>query len=147
MKKWIHESEDIKEVEANADIPEDDKKTVKASDEPDWDWDDTDYEDKDEDYVSYSDVENDFVETEEEVMSELGLYLDFSSVRNGHGPVFIYSDPNNENNSDMWMGDDEAYIDKLDYSYYVEDIEAEVLQYPKDEWRARYKAYLQGLAN
>lgn len=152
MKKWLHEHEDIPaddktKVKAHADIPADDKKTVKASDEPDWDWDDTDYEDEDEDYVTYDEVENDFVPTEEEVMKELGLYLDFSSIRNGHGPVFIYSDPDHECNSDMWDGDEEAYIDRLDYSDYTSDIEAEVLQYPKDEWRDRYKTYLQGLSN
>lgn len=52
---------------------------------------------------------------EEAAASELGVYFDFSSIRYHDGTVFIYSDPNHENDSDIWMGDDDAEVGSVDY--------------------------------
>ena len=103
--------------------------------------------DSDEEYISYEEAEYDmgFMDIENEVIDELGLYIDFSSVRYNDGPIWIFSDPDHENDADMWMGDIDEAIAELDFSEYSYGVESEVLRYPQEEWKDRYTAYLQSL--
>ena len=100
--------------------------------------------DDEEDYMTYMDAcdEKNFYQIEDEVWEELGLYLDFSSVRGDYGTVFVYSDPNHENNADIWMGDDDAEITRIDYPDYAYSVEMDVLTAPESEWKERYKKYI-----
>lgn len=111
---------------------------IKGDEDEDWD--------DEEDYMTYMDACDDrnFYAIEEEVWKELGLYLDFSSIRGDYGTVFAYSDPNHENNADIWMGDDDAEITRIDYPDYTYSVETEVLEYPESEWKEKYKKYLEG---
>ena len=87
------------------------------------------------------------MDVENEVIDELGLYIDFSSVRGDDGPIWILPDPNHENNSDMWMGGnvDEDALVRMDFSDYAYDVETEVLTAPKSEWKELYRKYIKSL--
>lgn len=82
---------------------------------------------------------------EEKVIDELGLYMDFSAVRGDYGPIWIFSDPEHENDADMWMGDLNEALCKLDYSDFAFGVVTEVISYPKEEWKERFKNYILGL--
>lgn len=103
--------------------------------------------DSGEEYISYEEAEYDmgFMDIEQEVINELGLYIDFSSVQGDSGTIWIYSDPDHKNNSDMWMGNTDEAIEVLDFSEYSYGVESEVLCYPQEEWKDRYKEYLESL--
>ena len=111
------------------------------------------YDDFDDEYVDYDWQEkteeeylsDDFRNIEDAVLAELGIYLDTSSVRGSDGEVFIFSDPDNENDSDMWMGDDDALIDQLDWQDYMFCLSDEVFSKDKSEWKDAYKALMQRL--
>lgn len=103
-------------------------------------------EDRDSGEIVY-DAEYDygFLDIEEEVHKDLGLYLDFSSVRGSYGPIFIYDSTGYECNSDMWDGDPDAEITSIDYSEWADDVVTEVLCNPEEEWERLYKEYIQSL--
>jgi len=90
---------------------------------------------------------DEFIGIESDVIDELGLYVDFSSVRGDSGTIWIFSDPNHENNADMWMGNLDEALAKLDYSEYIYGVIENVLTQPKDTWRENYKKYLQSLCS
>ena len=100
----------------------------------------------DDDMLNYQDAIDgyDFYEIENSVAEELGIYLDFSSIRGDSGTIFIFSDPEQENSGcDVWLGDEDAelgYIDFEDYTYFLEN---EVFTQPEDQWRSIYKKYIQ----
>lgn len=98
-------------------------------------------------YEDFDYIYNDrFMNTEMKVIDEMGLYIDFSSIRYDAGPIWIFSDPNHENMSDMWEGDvDEDALAKLDFSEYTEGLIQNVLCYPQEQWARRYKKYLKSL--
>ena len=103
----------------------------------------------DEDWCnSYYDIacDTDFFEVEEDVERELGLYLDFSTVRGTGGEVFIFSDPDHLNNYDMWMGDPGAEIDRLEFSDYASYVAGNIFSEDKSKWRDLYRDYLISLA-
>lgn len=84
---------------------------------------------------------DEFLPYEEEVLHELGLYLDTSSVRGDYGSVYIYSDPEGENDVDMWMGDEDALLAKVEWQYYMSAI-ARVLSKDESEWEDAYKTMI-----
>ena len=85
---------------------------------------------------------DEFLPYEEEVLHELGLYLDTSSVRGDYGSVYIYSDPEGENDDvDMWMGDPDALLAKVEWQYYMSAI-ARVLSKDESEWEDAYKTMI-----
>lgn len=88
-----------------------------------------------------------FMDIEDQVHNEAGIYVDYSAVRGGYGPVFIFQDPNHECMSDMWDGDPEAEIGRIEYNDYAEDIIQNVLIYPRDEWKTRYRKFIDNLAD
>ena len=114
----------VEEIENTTDIT--------ASDDEDDEWEDDMYFDMEE-----------FYPIEEQVWAELGLYLDMSSVRFDDGTVFIYSDPNQENDADIWMGDEDAEITRISYPEYKWKIE-NIMRKPRSQWRDLYKKYLEG---
>lgn len=100
----------------------------------------------DEDWCnSYYDIasDTDFFEVEEDVERELGLYLDFSTVRGASGEVFIFSDPHHLNDYDMWMGDPGAQIDRLEFSDYASYVAGNIFSKDRSEWEQLYKEYLE----
>ncbi len=94
---------------------------------------------------SYETAGDTIRDIEDEVAYELGLYLDFSSIRYGMGTIFIFSDPEHENNCDVWIGDWGAELGAIDYEDYVTGVENEVLRYPESQWKAKYTHFLQSL--
>jgi hypothetical protein len=89
--------------------------------------------------------EHNFFDIENAVADELGVYLDFSSVRGDEGEVFIFSDEDHENSdSDMWMGDDDALITKVSFSDYVDGVK-EATSGDEGQWEQKYRSYLEGL--
>ncbi len=66
------------------------------------------------------DGEIDIFSWEDDAMKDLGIYFDYSAIRFGTGTVTIFSDPNNKCNSDVWDGDDDAFLAEIDYQDYNE---------------------------
>jgi len=99
----------------------------------------------DEDYYSIDEAYEDesLLDVENDASAELGIYMDFSSVRGDSGTIFIFSDPDQENDADMWFGDEDAELAAIDFAEYAEGVEENVLQYDQSEWLDRYKAYIQ----
>ena len=109
------------------------------------DFDEDDFIDDDasaHDIYMEAEYERGFMDIENDVIDELGLYFDFSSVRGDAGTIFIFSDPEHENNADMWMGDTDEALARLDFSQYVEDLASYVFTKDKSEWKDSYKKYL-----
>lgn len=102
---------------------------------------------EDDEYISYDDAEWNmgFMDIENDVIDKLGLYLDFSAVRGDSGPVYIFADPQHENNADMWMGDPDAELARLDFSEYASGVESNVLCYPETDWASKFTSYLKSL--
>ena len=96
---------------------------------------------------SYFDAteEKDFFDIENEVFAELGIYVDFSSVRGNSGTLFIYADPTHECSSDVWDGDEDAEITSVPFEDYSYEVEERVLAYPEEEWEVRFKDYVETL--
>lgn len=88
---------------------------------------------------------DEFLDVETKVLDDMGLYIDSSSVRGGYGPIWIFSDPEHENNADMWFGDLDEALCKMDWAEYMSGLASEVGPYPKDQWKDRYTAYLKKL--
>ena len=114
-------------------------KKVTASDDYD-DWEDDPRSDAE--IVQDAEYDEDLLDIETEVLDELGLYADFSSVRGDYGPIWFFSDPNHENNSDMWMGDLDDALKEIDYSDYCNGLVTDVIMQPKDQWKDCYKKYI-----
>ena len=118
------------------------------------DYDAYNYEDEyddDEDYEKYDtrtpediffEYIDEFLPYEQEVLHELGLYLDTSSVRGDYGSVYIYSDPEGENDVDMWMGDPDALLAKVEWQYYLLAVARDVLSKDESEWEDAYKTLM-----
>lgn len=108
---------------------------------------DYEYDDEEMDGISLGEAYDDynFYTIEENAARELGVYLDFSSIRSGYGPIGIYADPDQENNADVWLGDESALITAIDYPEYESYIESNILWKPQDEWQSLYTQYLKSL--
>ena len=87
----------------------------------------------------------DFFDIENDVAAELGLYLDFSSIRGDSGTVFIFSDPDHEEDGDMWMGPDDAELARIDFGDYAEAVADKVLSKDESQWEDAYQEYIQSL--
>ena len=101
-------------------------------------------------YEKYQEAEStydqgDFMGTEMDVIDELGLYIDFSGVRFSTGPIWILSDTDHENNSDMWEGDLDDALVEMDFGMYKYDVITKVLLEDESKWRELYKNYLKSL--
>lgn len=103
---------------------------------------DSDFDEDSIDDIIEQAYEAGFADIADKVEQQLGLYLDFSAVRGDYGTVFIFSDPDDENNADLWLGDPDAEITHIDYSTYTVNLVNDVLSKPKSKWRSRYKQYL-----
>lgn len=119
MKRWIHASDDY----TLDDYSLDEERNV-------------------EDIYNHAAYDEGFLDIENDVIDELGLYIDFSAVRGTSGPIWIFFDPNHENNSDMWLGDLDDAICSMDFSEYVSDIVYNVIPQPGEKWKELYKEYL-----
>lgn len=87
----------------------------------------------------------DFFDIENDVAAELGLYLDFSSIRGDSGTVFIFSDPDHEEDSDMWMGSDDAELARIDFGDYAKAVADKVLSKDESQWEDAYQEYIQSV--
>lgn len=108
---------------------------IKASDDS--------YEDDEDEWEDdmYFDMDEFFL-IAEEVWAELGIYLDLSSVRYNDGTVFIYADPDQENNADIWLGDIDDELVSIDFPEYQYHIQ-KIMRKPQSQWKDLYKKYLE----
>lgn len=97
------------------------------------------------DAVRVAEADDNWGQVEYYVSSKLGLFLDFSGVRFSSGPVLIFSDPDLENDSDMWLGDDDALIATIGYYDYCDYITSTILNKPKSQWNSLYQKFLESL--
>lgn len=79
------------------------------------------------------------------VQTHLGLYFDFSGIRFSSGSVLIYSDPGQDNDSDIWLGDSDALLAEIDYYDYCEYIASNILIHPKKMWSRLFQMYIESI--
>ncbi len=95
--------------------------------------------------VRVAEEDDNWGQVEYYISSKLGLFLDFSGVRFSSGPVLIFSDPDLENDSDMWLGDDDELVATIDYYDYCEYVANNILCKPKSQWSDLYRKFLESL--
>ena len=94
---------------------------------------------------AYDDKE--FMNVENEVFDDLGIYADFSSIRYQDGNVYLFPDPNHENDADTWMGSFDDMIADIDYRDYVSGVVENVLAFDESEWKERFASFIKSFIN
>ena len=94
--------------------------------------------------ISYMDAfDEGLFDIEMDLLQELGVYLDTSSVRGGAGDAMFFNDPEGLNSDcDTWCGSWDDLITQLEWEDFEHLVETKVLAYPKSEWESRYRQLL-----
>lgn len=125
------------------------KKYIHADYDEDLDnngYEDEEYNERSDGDILYeAEMEDGFLEIEDQVAKELGLYFDFSTIRGDYGTMFIFSDPKQESNADMWLGDQDAELAALDYREFAYNVVNDILSQDKSKWKQLFTEYVRTL--